>query len=186
MDTSPRPRDGLAALARGFTIAELLVVVLIIGIIAVAAVPMLTSNDVKLDAAQTEVGNALRFALSEASRTGGYVLVDAGTSPGRVLLLKSDVAAVRGSEVIDPLTKRAMDIDVAASTFFSGVQVNPRFISPAGTHTQLLIGPGPAFWAAQSSVVMGALQPGSAIDLTLGARTVAVGFDSVSGRVVVP
>jgi prepilin-type N-terminal cleavage/methylation domain-containing protein len=185
MNTSARPRKHCAR-PRGFTIVELLVVVLIIGIIAAAAVPMLTSNDVKLEAAQAEVGNALRFALSEASRTGGYVLVDAGTSPGHLLILNSNLAAARGSDVTDPRTKRAMDIDVAESAFSSGVQMNPRFISPSGTYTQLLIGPGPAFWAAQSSVVMGTLQPGSGIDLTLGSRTAAVSFDSVSGRVVAP
>ena len=191
MATAPHPRERCASAAppRGFTIAELLVVVLILGILAVAAVPTLMANDVKLDAAQAEVGNALRFALSESARTGAYVLVDAGTSPGRVLILNSDVAAVRGSAVIDPLTKRAMDIDVAASAFSAGVNVNPRFVSPGGTYTQLLIGPGaagPTFWAAQASVVMGALQPGSGVDLTLGGRTATVAVDSVTGRVTTP
>ena len=186
MTASPLPRGRPSGRSRGFTIAELLVVILIMGIIAGAVVPMLGASDVKLDVAGEEVGNALRFALSESKRTGGYVLVDAGTAPGRVLILNSDVTAARGADVVDPLTKRAMDIDVAASAFSSGVRMNAKFVAPAGTYTQLLIGPGPSFQAAQSSVVMGVLQPGSGIDLTLGSRTVTVAFDSVSGRVIVP
>ena len=181
-----RERCAPAALALGFTLAELLVVVLILGVLAAAAVPMIRTNEAGLDTAGAEVGNALRFALHESRRTGGYVLVDAGTQAGRVLILNSDVSAARGAGVTDPLTKRPMDIDVAASAFSSGVAVTARFIGPSGTHSQLLIGPGPMFWAAQSSVVMGTLQPGSGIDLRLGARTVTVAFDSVTGRVVLP
>ena len=181
-----RARCLAAPCARGFTMAEMLVVVAIIAILAVAAVPLLAANHVKLDVASEEIAGALRFALSESRRTVGYILVDAGTTPGRVQVLNSDVAAVRGSDVTDPLTKRAMNIDVTGSAFSQGVTLNPRFVGPSGTYPQLLIGPGPTFWAAQSSAVMGALQPGSGIDLTLGSRSVTVSFDSVSGRVVLP
>jgi prepilin-type N-terminal cleavage/methylation domain-containing protein len=172
--------------ARGFTLAEMLVVVVILGIVAVAAVPMLMVSETRLDAAGQEVGNALRFAVNEVRRTGGYVLVDVETQPGRLLIVRSDAAAARGSDVIDPVTKRAMDIAVTDSAFSTGVQVSASFIAPSGTFPQLLIGPGPAFWAAQSSVVKGTLQPGSGVVLTLAARTVTVGFDSVTGRVVIP
>jgi prepilin-type N-terminal cleavage/methylation domain-containing protein len=171
---------------QGFTIAEMLIVVLIVGILAVAVVPTLGADGKKLQVAAQEVGNTLRFALSESRRTGGFVLVDAGISAGRVLIVNSDAAAVRGTDVIDPVTKRAMDIDVAGSAFSAGVTMTPRFIGPSGANAQLLIGPGPAFWAAQGSVVMGSLQPGSGIDLRLGSETVTVGFDSVTGRVVIP
>jgi prepilin-type N-terminal cleavage/methylation domain-containing protein len=188
MTTSPHPRGRCAPAAtpRGFTIAEMLIVVLIVGILAVAVVPTLGVSGKKLEVAGQEVGNALRFALSESRRTGGFVLVDAGTSPGRVLVVNSDVTGARGSDVVDPVTKRAMDIDVASSAFSTGVQMSPRFIGPSGAHAQLLIGPGPVFWAAQGSVVMGTLQPGSGIDLALGTRTITVSFDSVTGRVVIP
>ena len=188
MTTSPHRRGSCAAAATapGFTLAEMLSVVLIVGILAVAVVPTLGVGGKRLQVAGQEVGNALRFAVNESRRTGGFVLVDAGTSPGRVLVVNSDVTGARGSDVVDAVTKRAMDIDVASSAFSTRVQVSPRFIGPSGTHSQLLIGPGPAFWAAQGSVVMGTLQPGSGIDLALGAETVTVSFDSVTGRVVIP
>ena len=171
---------------RGFTVAEILVVVLIVGILAAAVVPTLGAGGKKLQVAAQEVGNTLRFALNESRRTGGFVLVDAGTSAGRVLVVNSDAAAVRGTNVIDPVTKRAMDIDVTGSAFSTGVTTSPRFIGPSGAYSQLLIGPGPAFWAAQASAVMGTLQPGSGIDLAIGTETVTVSFDSVTGRVVIP
>jgi prepilin-type N-terminal cleavage/methylation domain-containing protein len=172
--------------ARGFTLAEMLVVVAILGIVAVAAVPMLMVSETRLDAASQEVGNALRFAVNEARRTGSYVLVDAETQPGRLLLVKSNAAAARGGDIVDPVTKRAMNIAVTDSAFSTGVQMSASFIAPSGTFPQLLIGPGPAFWAAQSSVVKGTLQPGSGIALALASRTLTVGFDSVSGRVLIP
>jgi prepilin-type N-terminal cleavage/methylation domain-containing protein len=172
--------------ARGVTLAELLVVLAILGIVAVAAVPMLMVNETRLDAAGQEVGNALRFAVNEVRRTGSYVLVDAETRPGRLLVIKSNAAAARGGDIVDPLTKRAMDIAVTDSAFSTGVQMSASFIAPSGTFSQLLIGPGPAFWAAQSSVVKGTLQPGSGIVLAAASRTVTIGFDSVTGRVVIP
>jgi prepilin-type N-terminal cleavage/methylation domain-containing protein len=172
--------------ARGFTLAEMLVVLAILGIVVLAAVPMLMVNETQLDAAGQEVGNALRFAVNEVRRTGSYVLVDAETKPGRLLVIKSNAAAARGSDILDPLTKRAMDIAVTDSAVSTGVQMSASFIAPSGTYPQLLIGPGPAFWAAQSSVVKGTLQPGSVIVLARSSRTVSVGFDSVTGRVIIP
>jgi type II secretion system protein H len=172
--------------ARGFTLAEMLVVLAILGIVAVAAVPMLMVDETRLDTASQEVGNALRFAVNEVRRTGGYVLVDAETQPGRLLVIKSNAAAARGADIVDPVTKRAMDIPVTESAFSTGVQMSANFVAPSGTFPQLLIGPGPAFWAAQSSVVKGTLQTGSGVVLTLASRTVTVGFDSVTGRVVIP
>jgi prepilin-type N-terminal cleavage/methylation domain-containing protein len=183
---SAQPRRPLRS-ARGFSVAELVVAAAIVAILAAAAVPMMTaSSETKLDAAGAEVGNALRFAFAESRRTGGYVLVDAGTRPGHVLLLNSDATAARGADVVDPLTKRTMDIDVTGSSFSAGVRVNAKFMTASGAYTQLLVGPGPLFSVAESSVVMGPLQPASGIDLTLGSRTVTVGFDSVTGRVSLP
>lgn len=173
--------------SRGFSLTEMVAVAAVIAVLAIAAIPMMAApNEVRLDAASTEVGNALRFALAESRRTGGYVLVDAGTRPGHVLLLSSDAAATPGADVIDPVTKRAMDIDVFGSAFSAGVRVSPKFVAASGTYPQLLIGPGPVFAAAQASAVMGPLQAASGIELTLGSRTVKVAFDSVTGRVTAP
>ena len=186
-DSHRRPSSMSAFRERGITIVELLVVVLLLGILVAAAVPMTSAgNEVKLDAAAAEVGNALRFSLAESRRTGRWVLVDAGTQPGHLLVLNSDATAARGNDVVDPITKRTMDIDVTGSSFSAGVKLSAKFVTASGAYTQLLIGPGPVFSGANSSAVMGALQPSSGIELTLGSRTVSVGFDSVTGRVTLP
>ena len=182
-----RPRIMSAVREGGVTLAELLVVVLLLGVLVVAAVPMTgAGSEIKLDAAAAEVGNALRFAFAESRRTGRWVLVDAGTQPGRLLVLDSDSTGARGAELVDPITKRTMDIDVTGSPFSADVKLSAKFVTASGAYTQLLIGPGPVFSGANSSIVMGALQPASGIDLILGSRTVTVGFDSVTGRVTLP
>jgi prepilin-type N-terminal cleavage/methylation domain-containing protein len=57
--------------AAGFTIAEVLVVVIIIGVVAVTALPTFSSRDTaRLDLAAEEFADAIRFARSESIRTG--------------------------------------------------------------------------------------------------------------------
>jgi prepilin-type N-terminal cleavage/methylation domain-containing protein len=171
--------------AQAYTIAEMLVVLVILAIVAAAAVPALRVRDSQLDAAAADVGNALRFAVVEATRTGSYVLVDAATQPGRILVLSSDTTAARGPAIADPLTKRSMDIAVSTSAA-PGVQLTANFRTASSRYSQLLIGPGPTFWAAQSSIVMGPLQKDSGITLSVGSRTATVDLDWVTGRVLIP
>lgn len=55
----------------GFTLAEVLIVVLIIGVVAVTALPDFSSRDAaRLDLAAQEFADATRFARSESIRTG--------------------------------------------------------------------------------------------------------------------
>src|SRR6266545_1273783 len=94
--------------AQGFTLVESLVVIALVGILALGMVPMFSpQHPSRLDAAAAEVGNALRFALSESKRTGGYVFVD-GSVTGHLTLLNSNAAGGNLGALADPLTKQAM------------------------------------------------------------------------------
>src|SRR6266568_1941700 len=121
--------------SRGFTLLETLVAVVLIGIVALAAVPLLSSqNPTKLDVAAAEVGNALRFAIGEAERIGGYVLVD-GSAPGRLLVARSDASGASLGAVMDPLTKLALVIDTSGPAFSGQVSMAPRFMQGGTAYT---------------------------------------------------
>jgi len=174
----------------GYTLAEVLVVVAIIGIAAAVAIPLLSSQDpTKLGVAAKEVGNALRFAVNEARRTGSYILVDAKTTAGRLKVVRSDATGANLGAVNDPLTKRALDIDTAGSAFSGPVSMTARFMQGGTAYTQLLISPTtlPLLRAFNGpGANMGPLEPASGIVLALGASSVTVTINESTGFVAIP
>src|SRR5712691_6938794 len=115
--------------SRGFTLLETLVAVVLIGIVALAAVPLLSSqNPTKLNVAAAEVGNALRFAISEAGRINGCAWV-VGSVPGHLQVFSSAGCASSGWGVVsDPLTKRALDVDTSGPAFSGQVSMAVKFL----------------------------------------------------------
>jgi Tfp pilus assembly protein FimT len=155
-----------------------LIVIALIGTVAVVAVPMLRSQEpVRLDAAATEVGNALRFALSEARRSGGYVLVDV-SAPGPLRVHASNASGALLGPVDDPLTKNALDIGSVAMT--------GKFYSGGVAYSQLLVGPAGQLQAFEGGVNRGPLQPGSAVELSAGSLSAVVAISEATGRVALP
>jgi len=171
--------------AQGFTLVEALVVIALIGTLALAAVPLLSPQQpVKLATAAAEVGNVLRFAVSEAKRTGGYVLVDASI-PGELRLRRSNAAGMDLGALADPLTKRPMTVDASGAAVFGAVGMQPQFFKGGTAYTQLLIGPAAQLEAFEGGVKQGALEPGSAVVLTLGSHSAKVALNETTGRVAI-
>lgn len=180
--------------ACGFTLAELLTVTALLAIIAAMATPLLSSGDAqKLAVAAEETANILRFALSEARRTGGYVLVDGKSAPGRLRLYQSTATAqlppVAGTSAVnDPLTKRPTELDPARGAFSPGVALTPQFRAGGSIRPQLLVGPGisqlQGFDGAGAS--SGPLQANSGVLLQFGQLSATVSIDHVTGRVTLP
>lgn len=172
---------------RGFTLVEMLIVIVILGIVAKVAIPLLSSNDPqKLNVAAEETANLLRFALSEAKRTDGYVLVDGKSSSGRLKLYYSNSSGSASSVINDPLTKRAMDINVSTSAFSNGVTLTPQFMAGSSARKSLLVGSGLSQMQGFDTSTEGALQANSGVLLTLGSQSVTVSINEVTGLVTLP
>jgi len=171
----------------GFTLVEMLVVVTILGIIATVSIPLMSSNDPqKLNVAAEETANVLRLALSEASRTNGYVLVDGKAVAGHFKLYYSNSSGNLTTAFTDPLTKRTLDIDITTGAFSSGVTVTPQFMAGGSARKRLLIGPGLTQMQGFDSATEGALQANSGVLLTLGNQSVFVGLNQNTGLVTLP
>lgn len=119
MDAMPSP---------GYTLVELLVVVTLVGLAAMVAMPSFsTGNAAKVDLAATEVANALRFAQSEALRTGEIhsVLVIPGTEQVTVERSNLDTVPVSADFTVrHPLTKQLYEFNVASNSATAGVEIS--------------------------------------------------------------
>jgi len=170
----------------GYSLAEFLIAVAVLAVLAGVAIPLLsTGTPQALEAAAEEAATVLRFALSEARRTGGYVLVDGKSNAGHLKLYHSDSNAGQVSEVVDPLTKRATDFNVDAGSFAPGITLTPEFIAGGGSRPQLLIGPG-SLTGYDTPTSFGAIQSGSGILLSTGTQSRRVAINETTGRVSLP
>lgn len=110
----------------GFTLWELLVVIAILGIAAAVAIPSLSPSAAhKLDLAAEEVADALRYARSEALRTG--VAHSATTDllgSGRITLHRLDTSGpfpVSAAILQQPFDKKNYDFNVTTAPMTAGV-----------------------------------------------------------------
>ena len=96
---------------RGHTLLELLVVVSVLAVIAAIAAPGFNNNDeAALDRAASQVAGAIRFAHSEAIRTGEPHGVNASETDQRIRIYRLP-AGIPIYDVYDPLEKRLYNLD---------------------------------------------------------------------------
>ena len=112
---------------RGVTVTELLVVVVILGIIALVAVPDFQSRDpLKLDLAAAQVAEAIRFARSETRRTGEAHGLTISQVTQKVTLHRYDVSTSPISQIATlyhPITKQLYDFNVNTHPSTAGVVI---------------------------------------------------------------
>lgn len=110
---------------QGYTLLEMLIVAAIIVLIATLALPSLSTDDLdSLDAATSEVVGAVRFAHSEAIRTGVPHGVHADQAGQRIRIYRLDTSVnpvVAVYDVYDPLTKQLYDLSFNGDVAISGV-----------------------------------------------------------------
>lgn len=185
-----RPRSTGPA-TRGFTLVEMLIVVVLLAIIARVMVPSLAGNDERrLDVAASEVRESLRFARSEALRRGQKVLFDAESSPGRLkILVTSCTSSGSPKSVTDPRTKLTFDVNIADGPFSGGVVVTPQFIVAGSAWGGVVFdASGEAVDACQVTGMNGKGTPeaGSKVLLSLAGRQLSVSLDPPTGRATGP
>lgn len=161
----------------GYTLAEMLGVVLILAVSAAAVLPSLTQSDrSKVELAASEVASVLRFARDEARRRNAPTAVVL-SGIARVQAFELDVSdplnPSLGAPLYHPLNKDAYDLDLNIMPFSEGVQASSTL--PAGP-------PGAA--AAVGFSARG--EPLNASDLTaLPDRHVDLSFHSKTRRVLI-
>jgi len=112
---------------RGFTLTELLVVVIILGVIAAVVAPGIQSADpAKVDLAATKVAEAIRFARSEAMRTGDVHAVRIQHGQEEVTVEKTNltIEPVNAELVLyHPVTRQPYGFDLDTDSATSGVVI---------------------------------------------------------------
>jgi len=107
---------------RGYSLVELLIAIAILTLIAAIATPAFTNNDeATLERAAIEVASAIRFAHSEAIRTGVPHGVYAKQSNQQIRIYRlPDGTPIY--DIYDPLTKQLYELSF--STAGSGVTID--------------------------------------------------------------
>jgi prepilin-type N-terminal cleavage/methylation domain-containing protein len=112
---------------QGISLVELLIVVGILGIAAVVAVPNFSSTDsYRLELAAAEVAEAIRYARSEAIRTGEVTYLDISRVTHQIIIGKADMAAspvAIESVLIHPVSKKDYDFNLSELPGASGVKI---------------------------------------------------------------
>ncbi len=180
--------------SRGFTITELLVVVIILAVIATVAVPNLRSTDNnKLDLAATKVAEAIRLARSESMRTGDVYGITISQTSQQVRVRRYDLSTDPVSAVetlYHPVAKQPLDFDFDNFAPTNGVRITNTqdIFSYTGTsrrRTVLFDRQGVPIWIIAGGPTTHALDTGI-IELSLDGRQQTVEVAAYTGRVTIP
>lgn len=179
--------------SKGYSATELLVVVIIVGIIAAAAVPRFSASDSqKLELAATQVAEAIRFARSESMRTGNVhgVTVDQGTQRVRVREYDLSTDPVSGTVTLrHPLSKQPYDFDFDTEVTTMGVQVSNTqdvfdFVGAGRRGSVLFDANGVPMWIVAAGPTTHNLNTGI-VELSMGGVQRNVQLAPFTGRVTI-
>ena len=151
----------------GFTLIELIIVVLVLAILASVAVPAMSRGHVQLTlrtAAENLVG-ALRYAQSMAVRTGSPFAVH--LSPKDNSFYVADMASP-SQPVQDPFTMKPYRVDYSTHRLFEGVELSATNLQSPVQFDSL-----------------GSPSGGGWIDLQIGDERIRIELAVVTGRITV-
>jgi type II secretion system protein H len=174
--------------SHGVTLVELLVVITILGIVAMVAIPNLpSSNPQTLDLAAEEFANAMRFARSEAIRTGDPRGFRQRSRERRIRVFRPDTGTSPWTPIYDvyhPLNKQLYDINLKNHPFAEADSMTRavKFRGTCNTPRNIYFDSNGTPWCADPETV-----PLEQFDvtLTLGGHSRVVTLHGITGRVTV-
>jgi prepilin-type N-terminal cleavage/methylation domain-containing protein len=176
------------AAQRAYTLTELLAVVVLLGLAATIAMPSPTPGESrKLDLTAVEIANAMRFARSEAMRTGdtmGFHL-QWGAKRIRVFSIDTDsLPATIEYDVYHPVDRNIYIRQFSQQPFaFDGnIQNSPSYRGTCNTTSTVYFDAGGTPWCSNPDDV---LLERFDVKLTLGNSSRVVTLNGITGRVTI-
>jgi len=177
---------------RGYSLPELLAVIIILGIAAAVAIPDISTTDPnKLDLAAGKVAQAIRYARSASLRTGEIHGIEISQLTQRVVVYRADLTSTpvgKVSILYHPVSKQIFDFEVDTGPMTDGVSITNTqdpFLYAAGRRNNLLFDvTGVPIWIVNATGSTYVLQDGMVqLSYEGGNRTVRVA--QITGRVTV-
>jgi len=178
---------------RAYTLLELVVVVTILGIIAAVAIPSVSQgSDAKLRLAAAEVASAIRFARSEALRTGEGHGLTVSQVTQKITVKKYDLTTAPISTLYTlthPIDKQPYDFNVNTRSTTQGVTISNtddvfNYTGLGGRRSLIFDANGTPKWIVGSGPTTYLLSDGD-IELSYGGRQRLVSVAPITGRVTI-
>lgn len=173
---------------RGYSLVELVIVVAVLTTLAAVAIPAPSSvTNRKLDVAVGEVENAMRFAYSEALRTGEAHGFEQPAGTQRIRVFRLDTGTNPPTpvyDVIHPITKQPYDIDLQSHSLAAvdALTLNPVFRGACTQSERFSFDANGTAWCTNPGTL---LLESWELSLVLGTYSRLVRADGMTGRVSV-
>jgi prepilin-type N-terminal cleavage/methylation domain-containing protein len=174
--------------SKGFSLLELLLVLMVLGVVAVAAIPNLSSsNHHRLELAAREIAGAIRFARSQALRSGEPHGFQLQTTEARIRVISVDTASTPWTpryDVEHPGDHNFYDIQLADHPYASiqSMARDASFHGDCNDPDLIYFDDSGTPWCGGSS---GSLLEQYDVTLSFGVRSRIVSLHSITGRVTV-
>jgi type II secretion system protein H len=172
--------------SQGFSLLELLLVLMVLGIVAVATVPGLSSGDhKKLELAASEIAGAMRYARSEALRAGEPRGFQLQLTAPRIRVVSADTSTNPWTpryDVEHPGVHNYYDVDLANRSYagIDDITRNAVFHGNCNNPDLVYFDAGGMASCGDSG---GALVDQYDVTLSFGSRSRVLSLHGITGRV---